>query len=544
MNGAMSEHDLRRFQDYLSRAQALLKADRTAEAAQLSADAVAAGFEHPNLLTLAAYHYLNANEDQRALAHASRAKELAPRNVDVLNAVGTCLSKLNRYGDAVAVYDEALLYSPNAFMIHFSRGMALEQLGSAAGAKEAYERTLALRPQHAVAASRLAYIAAQRGDPASARRYARKALAVDPQQSLATVALALADFHDFQFEQAIEAARAVVDRQKAQPLTRAIAYGVLGDALDGMDRRDEAFAAYREASATLVRANPRRNEETALARVRRLTEFMRTSPDEWWTATADAASSPVKTHVFLVGFPRSGTTLLEQVLAASPSIEALDEHDTLTESYPFTAKNEALAEFAARPSAELEEFRTAYWKRVTDAGVSLSRPVFVDKMPLNTVVLCLIAKLFPQAKILFALRDPRDVVFSCFRRRFGLTQQMYELLTPESASTYYDAVMALADVTRAKLPLAFFDTRYEDLVLDFEGEARRLCDFLGIAYDDAMKQFASNAQLAEIDTPSVAQVARGLYTQGMGQWRRYREQLAPVLPMLEPWVGRFGYGEN
>ena len=542
MSSPMSESSLRQFQDYLTRVQALLRADRMAEAAKLSADAIAAGLEHPNLLTLAAYHHLNANDDQRAFAHASRARELAPGNVDVLNAVGSCLAKLGRYQDAVAIYDEALLYSPNAFMIHFSRGMALEQSGQVAHAREAYERTLAIRPQHAVAAARIAYLAAQRGDGATARKHARKALAIDSQQSLASVALALADVNDFQFERAVEAAQSVVERPKTQPLTRTIALGILGDALDGLDRRDDAFKAYRDAGELLAATHKQKSGESALDRVRRLTAFMRQSPVDLWTS--DGAQSPVQTHVFLVGFPRSGTTLLEQVLAASPSIEALDEHDTLTESYPFTAKDDALAEFATKPSAELEEFRTAYWKRVTDAGISLSRPVFVDKMPLNTVVLCLIAKLFPSAKILFALRDPRDVVFSCFRRRFGMTRQMYELLTPESAATYYDAVMSLADVYRAKLTLPFLDTRYEDLVLNFEGETRRLCDFLGITYDDAMKQFASNEQLAEIDTPSVAQVSRGLYTQGMGQWRRYREQLAPVLPKLEPWVARFGYAEN
>jgi hypothetical protein len=187
--------------------------------------------------------------------------------------------------------------------------------------------------------------------------------------------------------------------------------------------------------------------------------------------------------------------------------------------------------------------RDAYWRRVGEAGVSPSAPVFVDKMPLNTVLLCLIAKLFPRAKILFALRDPRDVVLSCFRRRFVMTAQMYELITLESAAKYYDAVMRLAQCYRENLGLDIHDLRYEAMVADMETEMRAVCAFMGIEWDEAMRDFAGRARKRGIDTPSAAQVSRGLYTQGAGQWQRYAAQLAPVMPLLDPWRARYGYTE-
>ena len=159
-----------------------------------------------------------------------------------------------------------------------------------------------------------------------------------------------------------------------------------------------------------------------------------------------SAKSPLHTHVFLVGFPRSGTTLLEQILASHGDVDAMEERDCLTRAFDdFVMKDGGLDRLARMRGAELDPWRKAYWKYAADSGFSPERGVFIDKMPLNTVLLPVIAKLFPGAKILFALRDPRDVVLSCFRRRFGMSPQMYRFLTLEGAAAYYDQVMTLGD---------------------------------------------------------------------------------------------------
>ena len=161
-------------------------------------------------------------------------------------------------------------------------------------------------------------------------------------------------------------------------------------------------------------------------------------------------------------------------------------------------------------------------------------------MPLHTPALPLVAKLFPQARILFALRDPRDVVFSCFRRRFRMNAAMFEFLTLDGAARYYDAVMGLAAIYREKLPLTIHEVRHEALVADFEGEARRTLAFLGAPWDPVVKNFAAQVR-GTPRTPSAPQVARGLNANGLGQWRRYRAELAPVEAILSLWVERFGY---
>src|SRR5262249_13166978 len=111
-------------------------------------------------------------------------------------------------------------------------------------------------------------------------------------------------------------------------------------------------------------------------------------------------------------------------------------------------------------------------------------------------------------------------------------------------ASYYGAVMRLMEIYREKLAFEVLEARHEALVADFEGECRRICEFLGLEFRSEMRLFARRARGQNIDTPSGVQVARGLSSQGLGQWRRYRNQLAPILPWLAPFVARFGYPES
>jgi hypothetical protein len=167
--------------------------------------------------------------------------------------------------------------------------------------------------------------------------------------------------------------------------------------------------------------------------------------------------------------------------------------------------------------------------------------VFVDKNPLNSLKLPLIGRLFPDAKIVFACRDPRDVVLSCFRHRFQMSAPIYELLTLEGAARYYDAVTHLIVRLANVAPLDMCLVRHEDVVTEFAREMKRLCAFLGLEWDPAMGDFAVRSQRRKVLTPSVAQLAKGLNTEGLGHWYRYRSHMAAVLPVLKPWLERFLY---
>ncbi len=435
----------------------------------------------------------------------------------------------------------------NEAAAHFERGAALENSDDLNGARSAYERTAELDPGHAEARASLAWLDAQAGDTASARIWAERALTLDPANVLARMSLAFAELQDRQLDSAGRRLAELYADPALTGVNRAIVLGLVGDFNDAQGDAARAFKAYEASNAQLRSLNAAfeaPGQETALGHALRLVRWFEAADAEAWRLQPEAppAADDPRSHVFLVGFPRSGTTLLESVLAGHPDVVTLEEKASLAQAAgAYLANNEGLEKLSRIGLDEARQQREAYWTAVRGFGVEPRGRVFIDKMPLATVLLPLISELFPNARVLFAVRDPRDVVLSCFRRRFGMNAAMFEFLSLEGAAAYYDAVMRLADVYRDCLPVPQHIVRYENLVEDFEGTARAVCDFVDLEWYEKMADVAAAARSREISTPSAAQLARGLNSEGQGAWRRYRDQMAPVLPILEPWVSRFGY---
>jgi hypothetical protein len=146
--------------------------------------------------------------------------------------------------------------------------------------------------------------------------------------------------------------------------------------------------------------------------------------------------------------------------------------------------------------------------------------------------------------VLVARRDPRDVVLSCFRRRFAMNGPMYQLLALPSAAEFYDAAMQIGERLGSGLALPTLVVRHERLIEEFDAVAREACAFLDLPFTEAMRGFAQRIQDRGIATPSGAQVSRGLTAEGVGAWRRYAGPMAGVLPTLQPWVERFAYAAD
>ena len=246
--------------------------------------------------------------------------------------------------------------------------------------------------------------------------------------------------------------------------------------------------------------------------------------------------------VFILGFPRSGTTLLGQILASRPGVAVLEERPLLAKAVAdLYDKPDGAAHLAALSAAEAEFYRQDFWQRARATGVDIQGRRLFEQTAFNTVYLPLILALFPDSPIVFAIRDPRDVVFGCFRRRFAPNRFTREFHSLESTARLYCDAMRLAEVCRDRLDFRPLEIRNEDLIADFDRETRRLCDFCGLEWDASLRDYHRAAQDRTLTTTSAVQVRRGLSRDGVGQWRRYRERMAPVLPLLAPWVERFGY---
>jgi tetratricopeptide (TPR) repeat protein len=520
-----------------------------ARASSIADIALSRGMRHPSFFSARALLAQQQGRYQDALTDFQQALALAPQNLALLSAIGLCLVRLDRPIDAVAAFDAAIKLNPAVPEMHFRKGWALDTSVDSAGAKLAYERAIALKPDFPEALSSLAVIDARAGRLADARAYANRSLRIDPDEPTAIIALSIIDLAEKSFASAEERLRAALAGTRAVGHTRAVLLGYLGDALDGQERVREAFAAYSEGNDEHRRLHAqffaKRSRSIDLLN-QLVSDFSEVSPEGWKRSDCEKPSpNRPHTHVFLLGFLRSGTTLLEQVLSTHPDVAALEERETFSELVPAYLSHKAgLTRLATLAGDELERARATYWSRVRSYGIEPSGRVFIDKQPLNTFNLPLIAKLFPDARILFALRDPRDVVFSCYRRHFAVNATTYELLQLEDAARYYAAVMRMAELCRERLSLNLHELRYENLVEDFDASVQAACAFIGLEWKQEMREFSAAAQERTIRSPSASQVRRRLYGEGIGHWRRYSEQLRPAFPILEPWIAKYGYAAN
>lgn len=520
-----------------------IRAGRHDEAILRARSALEAGLERPLVLNLAALGLEREGRDEEAERLLRKAVRLAPRDTACRNALGLCLLKLGRPQQALEEFDRVLGLQPSVAFAHVNRGNALNALGAIEAARESYQRALALDASQPMALAALAGIAASRGSYQQVRALAEKALAAAPELTEAQVSLAAAEFGDRELGRAERRLRSVLEKAGLSVADRIHVQGLLGDVLDSACRYDEAFEAYTACNEVLFRLHAGRYA-SAVQYARELGAWVERScaPDGRWGRNPAPVASPPSRHVFVLGFPRSGATLIDVALEGHPHVACVDGTELLLDSVQeFMGRPQDLERLVAAPPATLESFRAAYWRRIAAAGVDPQDRVVVDTCALNSLKLPLIARLFPGARILFACRDPRDLVLSCFRQRFAMSAPTYELLSLESAAAYYVAVTELFVRLTNTLGLDVCLVRHEDMVSAFGREMARLCEFLGLAWHPAMGDFALRSRERGEPVPSMSQLVHSLGTEGLGGWQHYRARLEPVLPMLEPWVKRFYY---
>jgi tetratricopeptide (TPR) repeat protein len=313
---------------------------------------------------------------------------------------------------------------------------------------------------------------------------------------------------------------------------------LLGQLEEGAGHYDEAFAAYTRMNE-IQRGDPTRPEERAAAYRTVVGNQRETISAEWLKGwREDASKSDRPPPAFLVGFPRSGTTLLDTMLMGHPNVEVLEEEPTLLKAskiLPFDALADA-------SDQQIEEARSEYFRVAGEHTPLAPGKLLIDKNPLSMNALPTIRRLFPEARIILALRHSCDVVFSCYATNFKLNDGMSNFLGLDTAAELYDLSFSYFEKAQGLLGLPVHKVIYENVVGDRESELRSLLDFLGLEWSDDVLDHESTAlSRGRIKTASYAQVAQPIYSQAAGRWTNFREHLEPVLPVLEPWLAKFGY---
>jgi len=495
-------------------------------------------------LQILGYSYFSQGRNSEALQAFLRANQVAPGQPALLYWLGVLFKERGDFDQAARAFSDAVRINPAYGEAHCHLGETLFLLDKTTEATAAFERAIESEPNSPTVLAKAARHFEKTHALDRARILAEQALKLAPDNEIALIALSELDLRDRRDAEIVDRLAPVLSVKTSNARNASRLFHILASAYDRLGDYENAIAAYARTNALSKKMSAARiTEEISPLTARnldRMTAFFAAEDlDAWPRPEGLAGPSPV----FLVGFVRSGTTWLDQILSSHPAITVMEEEDNFVDAWrAFALSDTGLQNLRDASRDEINKYRAAYWRR---AGAFLQHApeggMVVDKVPLNTAMLGLINRLFPEAKIIFAIRDPRDAVMSAYQQHFQINTSMFQFLEMETAAAFYDRIMSFGALMRAKSRLAFFDVRYEDVVADLEGEIRKLISFLGLEWTDALLAYDETAKKRAIRTPSAKQVIQRPYSSSIGKWRNYRAHMAPALPVLAPWVDRFGY---
>ena len=521
--------------------------DRIEEALYAFAKAAALGADTADFFYNVALAHIGRDDYEAARALLEKALKLDPNDAEIRYRYAFCCYETLRTEEALATLEGWERMRPAAPEIAASAGHLLMKLGDIGRAEPAVRGAAARRGGDPQAKLTLIQLLERTNRTGEARGLLEEFKA-DPAAAHFSSDIKTTEAQLAQRESKHEIAVALLEELAAeQPKMHLRHFQLypLAKSLDALGRFEEAFEVLTRAHASQVAYLSLSSPLIASRAAPPLSIADHScDPQDIARWDHDAAPVAVASPIFIVGFPRSGTTLLELVLDAHPELQSIDEQPFLQ-----NALDDVLAEGIGYPQelakltgAQLDRVRAAYWARTAQKLKAAPHARVVDKNPLNVLRLPVIKRLFPNAKILLAIRHPCDVILSCYMQHFRAPD--FALLCtdiPMLAQAYrktFDFWYSQQGLLHADV----HELRYEHFVSDFPAHVRRVFEFLDVGWDDAVLAPAKRAaQKLFISTPSYSQVVRPVNSQSVGRWNNYRAHFASSLPVLAPYLQRWDY---
>lgn len=504
-----------------------------------------------------------------ALQAFDRARQIDPKSPLVHTNMGRVMISKDRYQEACLLFEKAVLLSPKDPAMLLELGRTLTSINHVEGGLRALGEAARLDPSDPKIFQAIAVAFMDLENNAQAEKALRFAIKADPRfipgylnlgillekanrtdelRALILAAEAAGLVGDeIDYLRALLLSRAG-DRAAALDLVRdlhspainpSIKAQFAGQLADRLGRTDDAIRFYEDMN-TAQAQSPMGVGVDRSAYQRAIAKLDAQTTAAWFADWSAPPLAPDRlSPTFLVGFPRSGTTLLDTILMGHSDTHVLEELPIIENLAQSLGDFDNMRTLDAGAVADL---RQQYFTELDKRSPPPPGSMVIDKNPLSMIRVPLIHRLFPDAKIILAMRHPCDVVLSCYIQNFKPTETMASFLDLANASRAYDRIFQYWETCRAIFPIDVHMLRYEAMVADASAATRPLFAFLGLEWQDAVLNHQKTAaERGFIRTPSYAQVMEPIYASASGRWKRYAAQMREVLPILEPWVHRYGY---
>lgn len=494
------------------------------------------------------YNLGNAHFEQDKFSDASYFYKLALSfDAKFENAhynLGNCFLKMNKPNEAKLSFENTIKVNKNNLAAHHNLAVALQHLGELRSALESYTHAINIDHTHADSWVNGAEILDRLNDMESLSLWIDNGFR-NTYEGHPGLMLAKCKFiyrinnHKSAFLMAKN-----IDSRQLSAEQKIDLFQLLGRCSDRLADYGEAFKHFTSMNETAKycsKHNAQRADEYTL-KVQEQLHILRQKAPASHNSSREPASN--FSPVFLVGFPRSGTTLLDVILRAHSQILVVEEKPCLSSARAHL-ESKGYFDFVSSdiPKIEIEfavtKYREVFFNKTFDTN---EEKVLIDKLPLNLVQVPLIKKLFPKSKFILALRHPMDAILSCWMQNFRANDAMVNFYQLEKTVQLYCLAMETFSTCRDQYELEVHEIKYEDLLGNFDGSISATLQFLGLSWDQNIYQYREKAVVRDdLTTPSYSQVVQPFYKHAKFRWENYREQLKPYFKEVEFWANHYKY---
>lgn len=485
--------------------------------------------------------YIKLKKFETAKKFLNKALDINPNHLDAFNSLGIVYAEMGDLNEALLNVKKALELNPNFVSAHNNLGLIYKKFEHFHDAETSFKKALELNPKFMESHYNLMELYEKGNQNDKLEKAIINFEKIFKSNSISLLYKSHILFKKDLFLDVIKNLKSFSIKNDINLEIDRV--NLLAKSYDKVDNTDEAFLCFEKAN--ILNSNLKNIEidkDKFLNEIKvRIDYFKDLARVENLPNQLESDYKPV----FMIGFPRSGTTLLDTILRSHPMIDVIEEKSSVKKLVNSLSNlsNKSFEKIKVINEENIKEIRTTYFEDLFSyINQEDKQKIYIDKLPLNIVYIGEILRIFPHAKFIISLRHPCDCVLSCFMQNFKLNNSMSNFLNLKDTAVTYDLIMSLLKIYKIKFNFNFFEIKYEKLISNFNDEIKNLLDFLELPWDNSVLEYQKTANKRDrIFTPSYDQVIKPLYSKSAGRWIKYKNKLSNIYPILEPWIKEFNY---
>jgi Flp pilus assembly protein TadD len=471
-----------------------------------------------------------------------KALKINPNYAEAYNNMGASFKDKGDLDSAIDCYQKALKINPNYAEAYNNMGASFKDKGDLDSAIDCYQKALKINPNYAEAfinECELYEQANKLDNLRAAISNAKDTLNKIPEDILLYEALYYLRLNNHKHAQNIVS---LINVEQLSKIKRPLFFQLEAKLHQQNQKYELAFNSFAKMNDLIMKFSSFNNGQAQIffQDIKDKRQQLCSVLDTPFSQIMDNTSTA--SPVFLIGFPRSGTTLLDTILRTHSKIEVIEEKEMLSEVQANLGKKLSIVDIENLTFEEIKYAREIYEKELVHFNQKDKSSYVIDKLPLNILEVPLIQKLFPKSKIILAVRHPLDAILSCWMQLFDLNPAMANMLDLDRTADFYNEAMTILEICDKRYSLDMYTIRYEDLVEDMELEISKLLTFLELDWEDNMQSYKETAlERGLVGTPSYSQVVQPIYKTASYRWEKYRTHLEKYFSKVEKWSTKFGY---